>query len=207
MTAIQAYILARVFVRKSLKGIGAIKGSPATVKGYEYDGEGNTLVEFSWKDKDDVESTMKALVKKGIKGDSINSVEVDDDGQIIVILDSGERLPAISIPITETVATNKKDIAVLKEAVAGLSGMKRKVVSALPGEGENNVFYLVQTSTPDVYNNFVWAYDDDGLGSFVSLGSTEISFDGYVKQVYLTQDEFDEIETPDPTVDYNIWEA
>lgn len=206
MTAIQAFILARAFVRKSLKGIGAIKGSPATVKGYEYDDKGNTLVEFSWKDKDDVESTMKALVKKGIKGDSINSVEVDDDGQIIVILDSGERLPAISIPITETVATNKKDIAVLKEAVAGLSGMKRKVVSELPSEGENNVFYLVQTGTPDVYNNFVWAYDDDNIGSYVSLGSTEMNLDGYVKQVYLTQDEYNELETYDPTVDYNIWE-
>lgn len=199
--------LAKKFIKDTVNGLGAVKGSPATVKSYDYDDSGNTIVTFAWKDKNDVESTMDALIKKGVKGDSIDSVEVDEDGQIIVILDSGERLPAIAIPITETVATNKKDIAVLKEAVANLSGMKRKVVASLPAEGENNVFYLVPTGSADVYNNYVWAYDDDGIGSFVSLGSTEISFDGYVKQVYLTQDEFDEIETPDPTVDYNIWEA
>lgn len=201
------YALARAYTKATVKGMGAVKGSPATVKSYGYDDSGNTIVTFAWKDKNDVESTMDALVKKGVKGDSINSVEVDEDGQIIVILDSGERLPAIAIPITETVATNKKDIAVLKEAVANLSGMKRKVVANLPAEGENNVFYLVPTGNENIYTNYVWAYDDDGIGSFISLGSTEISFDGYVKQVYLTQDEFDEIETPDPTVDYNIWEA
>lgn len=207
MKASAAMILACVYAEATAKGAGAVKGSPATVTEVSFDAKGNTVVTFAWVLSNGKTETMQGIINKGVKGDSIKSVEVDEDGQIIVILDTGERLPAISIPITETVATNKKDIAVLKEAVAEMSGMKRKVVTALPAEGENNVFYLVATGTADVYNNYVWAYDDDGIGSFISLGSTEISFDGYVKQLYMTQEEFDAIETPDPTVDYNIWEV
>ena len=94
---IETLAIAKKYTKDSVNGVGAIKGSPATVKSYDYDDNGNTIVTFSWKDKNDVEITMDAIVKKGVKGDSIKSVEVDEDGQIIVILDSGERLPAISM--------------------------------------------------------------------------------------------------------------
>ena len=89
--------LAKKFTKDTVNGLGAVKGSPATVKSYDYDDSGNTIVTFAWKDKDDVESTMDALIKKGVKGDSIDSVEVDEDGQIIVILDSGDNFEELEL--------------------------------------------------------------------------------------------------------------
>lgn len=57
------------FVEETAEGMGALKGSPATVKEYAIDETtGDTIVTFEWEDTNHVKHTEDVVVKRGIEG-------------------------------------------------------------------------------------------------------------------------------------------
>lgn len=182
MKAIEAFILARSYVKKSLAGLGAVKGSPCTIKEINFDSDLNTVLTFAWRDKDDVEFTQDAIINRGLKGESIVDCSVNEEtGAIVFVTSDGKNLTPIVIPITETVTKNKKDIAALNEVVKTLGGsIVMKIVDSLPeSDIKTNAIYLKKTTTENKYDQFVWTVDDAGVGSWASLGSTELDLSAY----------------------------
>ena len=55
--------------KDSLKGVGALKGSPCTIKKKDYDADGNLILTFAWTDSEGVEHTEEGILRKGEKGD------------------------------------------------------------------------------------------------------------------------------------------
>ena len=66
--SVEALALAKKYVDESLVGVGALKGSPCTIKSTT-DVTGGTKITFAWTDTDDVEHTKDVTVLNGAKGD------------------------------------------------------------------------------------------------------------------------------------------
>ena len=63
-----AYKAAKKYADDTLKGLGAIKGSPCTIKSITEGEDGATIV-FAWTGSDGVEQTETAFVRRGPQGD------------------------------------------------------------------------------------------------------------------------------------------
>lgn len=62
---IVSYILSRAYVKKSLVGVGALKGAPCTIASIVDNLDGTHDITFSWKDNTDVTHTSVLTVKDG----------------------------------------------------------------------------------------------------------------------------------------------
>lgn len=92
----------------------------------------------------------------------------------------------------------------------GASNGEMYVVASLPeasAETEGK-FYLVQVGSSDVYNRFITQYDGSNH-SWVQVGTTEMHLVDYVRKdsiVYLTEQEWNDLEHKDVTKEYRIYE-
>lgn len=87
MNGNQAYILSKGYTKKSLDGVGAIKGSPATIKSIVDNGDGTHTITFEWESNSGVKSTSDLIVKDGTdgtNGKSITGVAIDGSNHLIV---------------------------------------------------------------------------------------------------------------------------
>lgn len=84
----------KTYTDESLLGLGALKGSPATVKGYREDADGNTIVVFAWEDKNGVEHTEDAKVRKGV---SVKNIVIND-GKFVLALSDGTITDEVELP-------------------------------------------------------------------------------------------------------------
>lgn len=73
--------LSKKYTQDSLDGVGALKGSPCTIKTTSFDEDGNTVVTFAWTDTDGVEHTQNATINKGAKGDTGDQGLKGDTGE------------------------------------------------------------------------------------------------------------------------------
>lgn len=100
MNGTKAYILSASYTRKSLDGIGALKGVPATIKSITPSADGlYTTVTFEWTSNSGVveESDLRVMNGLGIK-----SLVINTDGHLIVLYDDDTVEDVGSIP-TKTV--------------------------------------------------------------------------------------------------------
>lgn len=77
----------------------------------------------------------------------------------------------------ENLSEKLKDYYTQSEVDKIISALKAgmyQIVESLPSTGEDGIIYLVGSSTP--YEMYIWEND-----SFIKIGDTEISLDGYVK--------------------------
>lgn len=65
---ILSYAAANKFTEQTVIGLGAIKGSAASVTKAEYDTDGNTILTFQWTASDGTVETKTATVKRGLRG-------------------------------------------------------------------------------------------------------------------------------------------
>lgn len=78
---------------------------------------------------------------------------------------------------TTQIATTEFVSTAVANAIAGVTSITYKVVTALPASGENGVIYLVAHShgTQDVYDEYIWTGT-----AFEKLGNTDIDLSGYM---------------------------
>lgn len=78
---------------------------------------------------------------------------------------------------TTQIATTEFVSTAVANAIAGVTSITYKVVTALPASGENGIIYLVSHShgTQDVYDEYIWTGS-----SFEKLGNTDIDLSGYM---------------------------
>ena len=99
--------VAKKFTKDSLKGAGALKGAPCTVKSTSYDGDGNSIVVLEWSLTDGSKKTSTVTIKKGIDGKdgeqaetgvSIVGAHFNSNGKIVFELSDGSETAPISLP-------------------------------------------------------------------------------------------------------------
>lgn len=101
---------AKSFTKKSLVGMGAIKGASCQVAGTKFDVNGNTVITLSWKDNSGAVKTQDVTIKKGIDGIdgkdgeqgetgvSIVGAHFNSNGKIVFELSDGSETAPISLP-------------------------------------------------------------------------------------------------------------
>ena len=72
---IVSYILSTTFTKKSLVGVGALKGAPCTISNITNNPDGTHNITFSWKDNNDITHTSVLTVKDG-QTPSISSMPI-----------------------------------------------------------------------------------------------------------------------------------
>ena len=102
--------VAKKFTKDSLKGAGALKGAPCTVKSTSYDADGNSIVVLEWSLTDGTKKTSTVIIKKGIDGKdgkdgeqgetgvSIVGAHFNSNGKIVFELSDGSETAPISLP-------------------------------------------------------------------------------------------------------------
>lgn len=104
------YVLCQSYVKKSLIGLGALKGASATIKSITETDEGN-IVTFEWTANDGVtKRTSTMLVKDGEQGTSVTTAIVSPQNHLILTLSDGSTIDAgamsviaqLTEPITAT---------------------------------------------------------------------------------------------------------
>lgn len=102
--------IAKKFTKDSLKGAGALKGAPCTVKSTSYDADGNSIVVLEWSLTDGSKKTSTVTIKKGIDGKdgkdgeqgetgvSIVGAHFNSNGKIVFELSDGSETAPISLP-------------------------------------------------------------------------------------------------------------
>lgn len=105
--------VAKKFTKDSLKGAGALKGAPCTVKSTSYDADGNSIVVLEWSLTDGSKKNSTVTIKKGIDGKdgkdgkdgeqgetgvSIVGAHFNSNGKIVFELSDGSETAPISLP-------------------------------------------------------------------------------------------------------------
>jgi hypothetical protein len=107
-----AYAAAKKYVDETAKGLGAVKGSPCTIKSITESDEGSTIV-FAWTGADGVERTETTFLRRGPQGPKgdpgTGSVEVDatltQAGKAADAKATGDRLTALTEEIVNVKPT------------------------------------------------------------------------------------------------------
>lgn len=113
---IVTYALSKKYTNDTVIGLGAIKGSPATVKSYTYDVDGNTIITFEWTATDDTKRTSTVSVKRGIDGRGIASAYFNEEGKLVIVLEGGEALDPITMPSASVEISKLPDNAITQKA-------------------------------------------------------------------------------------------
>ena len=106
-----SYVLSKGYTEDTCDGLGYLKGSPCTIKSTTETDEGIIIV-FEWTGTSGATEETTILIKNGLSGASIVSVDIDDDNYLICTLSDG----------TVTKSTNPIEIT-------GTSGEDNKIES------------------------------------------------------------------------------
>ena len=147
---ILSYALSKKYTNDTVIGLGAIKGSPATVKSYAYDVDGNTIITFEWTATDNTKRTSTVSVKKGIDGHGIVNAYFNEEGKLVIALEGGETLDPITMPSASVEISKIPDNAVTQKA----DGIYVKTVD-LDGyvEKEDGKSLVLDTDITQISNN------------------------------------------------------
>lgn len=86
------------------------------------------------------------------------------------------------------------------------SGIEIIRVDELPAEGKTSVLYLVPSTDPEsdnIYDEYIWAIQDDDSYAWEKIGTTEVDLSGYIKGVQINGTDL----TPDANNKVNIPKA
>ena len=100
MNGLKAYVLAKGYVKKSLDGVGALKGSPCQIESITPSADGSyTTIVFKWEGTSGTVYTDQLIVENGI---GVESLAIDEDGHLIATYTDDSTVDAGEIP-TKTV--------------------------------------------------------------------------------------------------------
>lgn len=145
MNGNQAYILSKGYTKKSLDGVGALKGSPATIKSIVDNGDGTHTITFEWESNSGVKSTSNLIVADGADGKSVASVAIDGANHLIVTLDDSATIDAGLVPTAQ--GESAYDVAVDD----GYSGTEEEWLESLKGDEGFSPTITVKESTDERY--------------------------------------------------------
>ena len=91
--SLQTLAMSKKYTNESLIGVGALKGSPCTIKNIEKE-DRISKVTFEWTAADDTKRTSEMLVADGT---TISKVEVNENNELIVTLSDNTSLNGGSI--------------------------------------------------------------------------------------------------------------
>lgn len=183
MTGIVAYVLSKNFTKKTVTGLGALKGSPCKIKSVvpTYSPLDPTvvisnLITLEW-DSNNTPSGSPIYHEESIRtidnGRAIYKVEYDSAGS------SAEYLNYIMTFYDGTTTTFK--------VPSSSFGMKKKVVDVLPSiaDADKNCIYLVSVpGKTGAYTQFIAAENDiTHVWEWLSLGSTDVDMVEYQKKI------------------------
>lgn len=178
---IVTYALCKKFTKKSLAGLGALRGSPCKVKSIQpvYSTEDpsvviKNIVTLQWDSNESRDPSAQPMWHE----------------ERIDVLDNGRGIHDIEyVPELSTAAYNWYKVTFYDGTTddfkipASSGSMKKKVVAVLPSAAaaDKNTIYLVPIeSTPDEYQQWLVVENDvTGAWEWLSLGTTSVNLDEY----------------------------
>ena len=127
---IVSYILSRAYVKKSLIGVGALKGAPCTISSIVDNLDGTHDITFSWKDNLDVTHTSVLTVVNG-ETPTIQSTEIE----------GGHTITFTTTDPSQSISFNVMD---------GLEGQRG--VSVIRANVDNNNYLKLELSDGNIIN-------------------------------------------------------
>lgn len=85
---IVTYVMAMNYIKKSLDGLGALKGAPCQIKSITPTSGGNTVT-FEWVGDSGTKQTTTMFVKDGIDGATIASSTITEQGHLVFTMTDG----------------------------------------------------------------------------------------------------------------------
>lgn len=185
MTGIVAYVLSKSYVKKSLAGLGALRGSPCMIK--------SIVPHYSALDPTKVVDYDITLMWDS-NNDPDPSHIPEWHEEMIQSLDMGRGVYEIEYnPALSTAEKLKYDVTFYDgtqtqfDIPATSGAMKKKVVMVLPlpAAADHNTIYLVPVpGKPGVYEQWLTVEDDaTHAWEWLSLGSTEMDLTGYQHEI------------------------
>lgn len=114
---IVTYAMAQGYVKRSLDGLGALRGAPCTIKSITETDDGN-IVTFEWTGDSGAKQTRTMLVKNGENGISVTDVDIDSStNHLLITFSNGEILDAGEIKAQDKLTeplTPTEDIGTIK---------------------------------------------------------------------------------------------
>lgn len=187
MTGIVAYVLSKKYVKKSLAGLGALRGSSCMIKSIvphysaldpakvvDYD------VTFMWDSNNDPDPTHVPDWHE----ETIQSLDMGRGIYDVVYDPSGSTAESLKYNVRFYDGTTSEF-----EIPTSSSGMKKKVITKaekpLPEMADHNTIYLIQDDfKPGVYEQWITVEDNaTHAWEWLSLGSTEVNLTDYQPRI------------------------
>lgn len=146
MNGLKAYVLAKGYVKKSLDGVGALKGSPCQIESITPSEDGSyTTIVFKWEGTSGTIYTDQLIVENGV---GVKDLTIDEDGHLIVTYTDDSTSDAGDIPVktvevgrVETIEYDE-EASITEEATSTGVKLNFKIPRGEPG-GSNPIWHIV----------------------------------------------------------------
>lgn len=123
-----SYILSRKYTEDTAIGLGAVKGKPCNIQSITPTDDGNRVT-FRWTGDDGTVQTSAMLVKNGIDGESIVSIEIDANNRLKCTLTDG------AVIVTNPLDLSAEKIDYTNAEVSGVSNVQQALDKLFEGGG------------------------------------------------------------------------
>ena len=121
-----SYILSRKYTEDTAIGLGAVKGKPCNIQSITPTDDGNRVT-FRWTGDDGTVQTSAMLVKNGIDGESIVSIEIDANNRLKCTLTDG------AVIVTNPLDLSAEKIDYTNAEVSGVSNVQQALDKLFEG--------------------------------------------------------------------------
>lgn len=123
-----SYILSRKYTEDTAIGLGAVRGKPCNIQSITPTDDGNRVT-FRWTGDDGTVQTSAMLVKNGIDGESIVSIEIDTNNRLKCTLTDG------TVIVTNPLDLSAEKIDYTNAEVSGVSNVQQALDKLFEGGG------------------------------------------------------------------------
>lgn len=155
--SLDTLVLAKKYTDKVLTGLGALKGSPCTLKATKENDDGSITVTFSWTDSDGVEETQDVIIPAGPQGTQGEQGEKGTDGTngvsptvTITEIDGGH-----TITITDAYGTQSFNVLNGADGAGEENVIEEIKVNGVALAPDENKSVNITVPTIDVDKNYV----------------------------------------------------
>lgn len=125
-----SYILSRKYTEDTAIGLGAVRGKPCNIQSITPTDDGNRVT-FRWTGDDGTVQTSAMLVKNGIDGESIVSIEIDANNRLKCTLTDG------TVIVTNPLDLSAEKIDYTNAEVSGVSNVQQALDKLFEGGGSS----------------------------------------------------------------------
>ena len=183
-----SYVLSKGYTEDTCDGLGYLKGSPCTIKSTTETDEGIIIV-FEWTGTSGATEKTTILIKNGLSGASIVSVDIDDDNYLICTLSDGTVTKSTNpIEITGTSGEDNKIESISVNGTEVIPDVNKNVDITIPDAPIKSITVNDTEVEPDEDGNVDITIADTNKIEIVKQNGTALEIDPTDKSVDVLAD-------------------